>query len=319
MQITLNVYRKDPSTNGEKPTFQAYQVEVEDDATVMDAMMQVRDEQDPSLSFRGSCQSGYCGECAMRINGKGRLACMQSVQGTVKKDEVKVEPIRHIPVIKDLVFDMEAFLFRKIKNLLPGVRPTAEQPEGLHELDDAQVAPLRNAMTCFMCGLCDEGCAVIVVDKEFMGPAALTKAHRFIFDPRDAETDARMAQVNGPKGIWDCAHCFEANSHCPKDIEPTDLIFDMRDLAYRHGIKDNPRVERHHLSFIKSVKETGHLNEGKIAMDTEGVTNVRGLFTLLPTALRAFRRGKLPNPLTHKKRPGAENIKRIFEKVEEKS
>jgi len=319
MQITLNVSRKDPSTNGEKPTFQAYQVEIEDDATVMEAMIQVRDAQDPSLSFRGACQSGYCGECVMRINGKGLLACMQSVQGVAKQHEVKVEPIRNMQVIKDLVYDMESFLFRKIKHHRPGIRPAAVQPEGMYELDDAQLAPLRQAMTCFMCGLCDEGCTVIVVDKEFMGPAALTKAYRYIFDPRDTDTEARMAQVNGPKGIWDCTHCFEANSHCPKDVEPTDLIIEMRDLAYRRGITNNPRVERHHQSFVESVKETGHLNEGKLAVETEGVTNLRGLLSLMPTALRAFRRGKLPNPLTHKKRQGAEKIKRIFEKVEEKT
>jgi succinate dehydrogenase / fumarate reductase iron-sulfur subunit len=317
MQITLNIHRKDPDTNGEKPTFHAYEVDVEADATVLDALLQVRDEQDPTLSFRGACQSGYCGECAMHINGKGRFACLQSVQGAVKKDEVKVEPIRNIPVLKDLVYDMETFLFRKIKNLRPGVRSTA-MPAGLHELDDAQLAPLRNAMTCHMCGMCDEGCTVIVVDKEFMGPAALTKAYRYVFDPRDTDTEARMAQVNGAKGIWDCTHCYEANSHCPLGIDPTDRIFDLRDLAFRRGITNNPRVERHHLSFIESVKETGHLNEGKIAMDTEGVTNIRGLLNLMPTAVRAFRRGKLPNPLTHKKRPGVEQIKRIFEKVEGK-
>ena len=315
MQITLNVARKDPGTNGEKPTFQAYQVEVEENATVLDAMLQVRNEQDPTLSFRGSCQSGYCGECSMRINGKGRLACVQSVKGAVKKDEVKVEPIRNVPVLKDLVLDMETFLFSKIKSVRPGVRPASE-PDGLYELDDAQLAPLRHAMTCHMCGLCDEGCTVIVVDKDFLGPTALNKAYRHLFDPRDADTDARMAQMNGPKGVWDCCHCYEANSHCPIGIEPTDRIFDIRDMAHRHGINNNPRVERHHKSFVHSVKETGHLNEGKLAMDTEGMTNVRGLLSLMPTAVRAWRRGKLPNPLSHKKRPGAEHIKRIFEKVE---
>jgi len=317
MQITLNVYRKDPDTNGDKPAFQAYQVDVADDASVLEAMQQVRDEQDPTLSFRGACESGYCGDCTMRVNGKGRLACLQSVKGIMKNNEVKVEPIRNVPVLKDLVLDMEAFLFRKIKHVRPGVRPTAE-PEGLYELEDAQLAPLRHAMTCVMCGLCDEGCTTIVVDKEFLGPAALTKAYRYVFDPRDGDTDARMAQLNGPKGVWDCCHCFEANSHCPLDIEPTDRIFDIRDLAFRHGITNNPRVERHHLSFIESVKQTGHLNEAKLAMDTEGVTNVRGLLSLMPTAMRAFRRGKLPNPLTHKKRPGAEQIKRIVEKAEGK-
>jgi succinate dehydrogenase/fumarate reductase-like Fe-S protein len=114
----------------------------------------------------------------MHINGKGRFACLQSVQDIMKKDEVKVEPIRNVPVLKDLVYDMETFLFRKIKNLRPGVR-SAAVPAGMHELDDAQLAPLRHAMTCHMCGLCDEGCTVIVVDKDFMGPAALTKAYRY--------------------------------------------------------------------------------------------------------------------------------------------
>ena len=138
MQITLNIARKDPGTNGDKPTFQAYQVEVDENATVLDAMLQVRDEQDPTLSFRGSCQSGYCGECSMRISGKGRLACVQRVVDAIKKDEVKVEPIRNVPVLKDLVLDMETFLFSKVKHIDPGVRPAAP-PEGLYQLADAQL------------------------------------------------------------------------------------------------------------------------------------------------------------------------------------
>lgn len=315
MQITLNIARKDPGTNGEKPTFQAYQVDVNENATVLEAMLQVRDEQDPTLSFRGSCQSGYCGECTMRISGKGRLACVQPVKDAIKKDEVKVEPIRNIPVLKDLVMDMETFLFSKYRQIDPGVRPTSV-PEGLYQLDDAQLEPLRHAMTCNMCGLCDEGCAVIVVDKDFMGPTALNRAYRHVFDPRDGATAARMQKLNGPKGVWDCCHCYEANSHCPLDIDPTDRIFDMRDLSYRRGLNNNRRVERHHQSFVRSVKETGHLNEGKIAIATEAAEGMANLFTLLPTAVQAWRRGKLPNPLTHKKRPGAEQIKRIFEKVE---
>jgi heterodisulfide reductase subunit C len=121
--------------------------------------------------------------------------------------------------------------------------------------------------------------------------------------------------------VWDCAHCFEANGHCPIGIEPTDRIFDIRDEALHLGVrsgKHNPKVRRHYDSFINSVKKSGWLDEGRLAIESEGLLNLPGLLKLLPTALRAIAKNKAPIPYVHHRRPGAQAIRHIVEKAEEK-
>jgi succinate dehydrogenase / fumarate reductase iron-sulfur subunit len=253
----------------------------------------------------------------MRVNSKACLACAARVAPLAKKSqEIQLDPLRNIPVIKDLVFDMDAFLWNKIKAVKPWLEPEEGASNGESRIPDADMQKLRTVMSCYYCGLCDEGCTVLPVDFDFLGPAALTKAYRFVFDPRDRAGKERMKILEKPKGVWDCTHCFEANEHCPRSIAPTDRIFDMRDRAFREGIT-NPKVARHHESFARSVKGSGWLDEGRLAVESEGLTNLKGLAALLPTALKAMIKGKAPLPYLHPKRPGAHQIKRIFDKAEE--
>ena len=144
----------------------------------------------------------------------------------------------------------------------------------------------------------------------------MVKSYRFVMDPREsgAQMDARMKVVEQPQGLWDCVHCYEADGKCPRRLTPSTKIMEMRDVSFKEGIK-NEKVGRHHASFINSVKQTGWLDERKLVMETEGLTNVAGLMKLLPTAVRAMRRGKMPG--RHEKRPGADQIKRIIEKAED--
>jgi succinate dehydrogenase / fumarate reductase iron-sulfur subunit len=154
------------------------------------------------------------------------------------------------------------------------------------------------------------------VDKRFLGPAALAKALRFVDDPRDDADRQRLKDLTKAGGIWDCTHCFEASEHCPKYIEPTDRIFDLHDMAIK-AEAGPPKVVHHYKSFAASVKAHGWLDEGRLAIETEGYTNVKGLMKLLPFAVKAAMKGKRPMPyMLHKKRPGHEHIKKIFEKWE---
>jgi succinate dehydrogenase / fumarate reductase iron-sulfur subunit len=173
-------------------------------------------------------------------------------------------------------------------------------------------------MSCHYCGLCDEGCTTLPVDFDFLGPAALTKASRFVSDPRATDVGERLKILEGAKGIWDCVHCFEADEHCPRGIQPTQRIVALRDLAFKRGIT-NEKVARHHKSFAASVKESGWVDEGRLAIEAEGLTNIPGLLKLLPTAVKAVVRGKAPMPYVHARRPGADRIRRIFEKGEQKT
>lgn len=321
MQVTFNVSRSAAAGNGAAgAAASTYEVELAETATVLDGLLKIRAEQDGSLAFRSSCDRGLCGGCAMRINKKGRLACVLPVRSITKNNVVNVEPLRCAPVAQDVRLDMEIFHWRKMKKVQPWLSPRQAPPRE-YVLRDEDLEETRAAMRCNNCGLCDEGCTVIVVDSEFLGPAALTKGFRFTSDPRDGERLQRLRQLSEPGGVWDCTHCFEANGHCPQNIAPTDRIFQMRDAAILNGIKsgiNNPKVARHYDSFAKSVRQSGWLDETRLAIESEGYGNVKGLLGLLPTALKAMKRGKAPLPYLHPKRPGAEHITRIFEKAEEK-
>ena len=130
-------------------------------------------------------------------------------------------------------------------------------------------------MRCTQCGLCDQGCTVLVVDKTFVGPAALTKAYRAVADERDSRKRQRLDKLSLPRGMWDCTHCFEASEHCPKYIEPTDRIFDLHDMAIK-AEAGPPKVVHHYKSFASSVKAHGWLDEGRLGYRNGGVHEREG-------------------------------------------
>jgi succinate dehydrogenase / fumarate reductase iron-sulfur subunit len=316
MQVTFKVYRKDPEKDG-KPSRSNYTVEMPEGAAVLEGLFKIRDEVDATLGFRASCLRGYCGDCMIRVNNSARLACLAKISAfTQKGPEISLDPLRNVPVLKDLVFDWDAFMWNKIKAVKPWLEADQTSSDGENIVPDHAMQDIRKVMSCYHCGMCDEGCTVLPVDFNFLGPAALTKAYRFVFDPRDKQAKERFQILEQPKGIWDCVHCFEADEHCPRAIEPTKRIIALRDRAFKLGIT-NEKVARHHKSFAASVKESGWLDEGRLAVESEGFTNVKGLMKLLPTAAKALARGKAPIPYLHAKRPGADKIKKIFEKAEQ--
>jgi len=312
MEVTLKVNRYDPAS-GNKGELQSYALEVDDAATVLDAMMQVREEQDSTLAFRGSCRNGFCGDCTMRIGRKTRVACCTQVSEVAKDGEVTVEPIRLINVSKDVALDMEEMVYKKYQAVEPWVETVEPSPEREHKVPNEVIQDLRKVMSCTMCWLCDEGCSTIVVDRKFIGPAALTKAYRVVADPRDTRTTERLHKLSEKEGMWDCCHCYEASEHCPKGIDPTERIMALRNKAIKVGAGTRG-VVGHYKSFASSVKSAGWLDETRLAIDTEvGLHSFSGLLKQLPFAIKAFRRGKVPKPyLLHPKRPGADRIKSIF-------
>jgi succinate dehydrogenase/fumarate reductase iron-sulfur protein len=244
MHTTFKVSRFDPEKH-EQAQFVTYTVDLSSAETVLAGLTHIRDEQDPSLAFRANCERGTCGDCALRVNKKGVLGCTTKVADVVGKDGVvTVEPIRHVPVLKDLVYDMETFLWRKVKAVTPWISPRMPEPEGEYLVSEEAMAKVRTVMSCVMCGLCDEGCTVVAVDDQFVGPAALTKAYRAIFDPRDGRQVERLRSISEPEGVWDCAHCFEANGHCPIGLAPTDRIFDIAMKRFARGFARASRIPK---------------------------------------------------------------------------
>ena len=317
METTFKVHRYDPATGG-KGDLQTYTLDVEEDATILDALMRIREEQDPTLAFRGTCRTGFCGDCTMRISRRNRIACRVTVAASLRDDQITVEPIRLINVSKDMMFDMEAMVYEKYRSVEPWIEPDGAQPEREHLVSNEVIRDLRQVMSCTMCWLCDEGCSTMVVDRKFVGPAALTKAYRVVADPRDSRTAERLHKLSEEHGMWDCCHCFEATEHCPKGIDPTERIFGLRNRAIKINAGSST-VRNHYKSFAASVKADGWLDEARLAIETEGFTNIKGQLKQLPLAIKAFKRGKRPMPyFLHKKREGADKIKGIFKKWEEK-
>ena len=308
MELTFNIRRG--ADRESKATFQSYKLDVAPETTVFDAMVRIREEQDSSLAFRGSCSVGFCGDCTLRVNGRQVVSCLVPVGKAHKENELKVEPIRYSDVTKDVMYDIDRFLWDKYKALSPGLVPNGDT-----QVSDKALQPVRKAMRCTMCGLCDEGCTTIDVDLGFLGPAALTKVYRYAFDPRDTITSERLVEVGEPRGVWDCCHCWEASEHCPVGIDPTHRIMELRDRSVGMGIasgKSNPQVTRHYEAFARSVEKSGWLDERDLAIHTYGGL-IKGTLKMLPTAVKALRRGKA-SLLPHKKRAGASEIKKVFER-----
>lgn len=316
-EVTLKIKRQEPGKAGE---LKDYKVQVADNASVMEALLQVRDEQDGSLAVRANCMSGLCGDCLYRVNGGQQLACTQLCSKVARNGEIRVEPIITAKVQKDLVYDMDAHLWDKVKAVKPGIAVNGVTLKEEQKIDQKVIDDLQNVMSCYMCGLCDDGCTVIAVDKTFLGPAALAKAYRTVKDPRVAAADTSkiLDVMELPKGAWDCAHCYEANAHCPREVTPTYRIVAVRDMLIKRGIKHGG-ASRHHNSAMASIKQSGWLDEGRITVDSIGWTNIKGLMAFMPVAIKALQRRKAPLPFLHPKRPGAEHIRRIMEKAERRA
>jgi succinate dehydrogenase / fumarate reductase iron-sulfur subunit len=308
VEVRLRVRRFDPEQGG-GPRWQDYTVDVPEHATVLDALLAVRDTQDDSLSLRCSCRSHICGSCAMRINGRSGLACKTKVLDARRRlgpeEPIRVEPAGNMRVVKDLVVDLEGF-FGKVKAVQPYLQPTGPVPEREYIVSNEAMLRVREAMACILCGACMSACNVLEVDDHFLGPAPLAKAWRFTEDPRDGKDRERLEALSRPGGIWDCTHCFECVEVCPKDVRPMDRILDLRRRAMEMGITDN-NGSRHSQAFLDTIAAHGRLDETRVA-----VRSLHGFDELVEWAgvgVKSFLRGKVP--LRTKPIPGALRVKAI--------
>lgn len=313
MRITLKVRRYNPEASNPKPYWQDYTLEVEQAATVLDALLRVREEIDESLALRCSCRSAICGSCAMRINGHAGLACKTKVSAVAGADgTLIVEPMGNMPVLKDLVVDLTPH-WQKVRAVEPWLQPQGPEPQGEYLASNEAMLHLAGVMNCIMCGACVSDCTVLEVDPNFLGPAALAKAYRFVADPRDGASKERLAKYNAYGGIWDCTRCFECVQVCPKGVAPMERIMALREQAIAAGYKDTYGA-RHTLAFEELVEHSGRLDELRLPLKTFGYTNLPKLVSLLPIALRTLPKQKVPSPF-HKPIPDVKNFQRTFRKA----
>ena len=265
----LKIRRFDPES-GQAAYWADYDVELPPERSVLDGILQVKDREDASIAIRCSCRAAICGSCGVRINGRSALACNTRIGEAAEgasNGAITVEPMGNMPVIKDLVTDFEAVHWKKIRRVVPWLLPAEDPPEGHEYIVPAEsMLDVTQAMACIQCGVCVSACLSMEVDPEFIGPAALAKAYRFVGDPRDGEGEARLKDLaEDPHGIYDCTHCFACVEVCPKDVAPMNQIMRLRRRATNDfQIKDSNNGYGHEKAFVNIIEKWGTLFEAQL-------------------------------------------------------
>jgi succinate dehydrogenase / fumarate reductase iron-sulfur subunit len=343
-EYLLKIRRFDPKS-GEAAYWDEHTVELGGRQSVLDAILKVKDEVDGSVGIRCSCQQAICGSCGVRMNGKPGLACNTHLQDAAARGHgagwnpgdggpagvIEVEPMGNMPVIRDLIVDMDAVHWKKIQRVTPYLINKQPVPEREYIVPHESMVDITQTMACIQCGACVSDCLSMEIDPLFVGPAALAKAYRFVGDPRDAEHFERLKDLSEDEhGIYDCTHCFNCIDACPKDVAPMSQIMRLRRRAGNdEKIVDRNNGHRHEDAFVTLVRDYGLLNEAELLPRSYGGNSWFGKFhpaagkellSSLSTVLTGVLRGKVSPKiaLLGHKLPKADlnSLKSIYAKIE---
>ena len=218
--IQLEVLRYNPETDQE-PRFQRYEVPFRDDWVVLDALNHVKEEIDPTLSYRWSCHMAVCGSCGMMINAEPKLACKTFVRDY--SGVIRVEPLRHFPVERDLITVIDDFV-AKLARVKPWLMPKEAPANGEYRQTPAQLKRYKQFTLCINCMLCYAACPEYGLIPGYLGPAAITLAHRWNRDSRDGGRDARQEEIAAKEGAWECSFVGACSEVCPEHVDPAAAI-----------------------------------------------------------------------------------------------
>lgn len=222
MKTTFMIYRFDPAGD-KKPHYQEYVVDAEPTEKILDCLNRIRWDQDPTLAYRASCAHGICGSDAMVINGRVELACQKLIRDFRTGNNFVIEPLPHFAVLKDLVVDLEPF-FGKYRTVRPYLIADEETPHRERLQDSKTQQFYEPALRCILCAACTSSCPIIRANPNYLGPAALLRAFRYIFDSRDTDTGGRLSQIDNGDGIWGCKTMWWCTDVCPKGIPVTKCL-----------------------------------------------------------------------------------------------
>jgi succinate dehydrogenase / fumarate reductase, iron-sulfur subunit len=374
-EFTLKVRRYQPESEDGKARgafWEEFDVELDETLSVLDGILQAKNDQDGTLAVRCSCRAAICGSCGVKVNGQSALACKTKLadaaadaariaeasasasqvasggevgpgateaaareDGANGKAVITVEPMGNMPVIKDLVTDMESTHWEKYRRVSPWLMPEGPAPEREYIVPPESMVDVTQSVACIQCGACVSACLSMEADPDFIGPAALAKAYRFIGDPRDGQTEERLYDLaNDPHGIYDCTHCFACIEACPKGVAPMNQIMRLRRIAGdEYGINDVNNGHRHEIAFVNNIEKKGTLDESLLLQESyapgvmgklkPSLAAIKGLVQSVPTAIRGIRTGKMRSlpkliPGVHAKLPGdaQEHVERIYERAE---
>jgi succinate dehydrogenase / fumarate reductase iron-sulfur subunit len=222
MKATFVIFRFDPAVD-KQPRYQEYAIDVEPTDKILDCLNRIRWELDPTLVYRASCSHGICGSDAMVINGHVGLACQKLVRDYKTANNFVIEPLPLFNVIKDLVVDMNPF-FEKHRYVRPYLINDGEAPEKERIQSAEEQKVIEPALRCILCASCTSSCPISRANPDYLGPAALLRAFRYINDSRDTATGGRLAQLDNDDGAWGCKTMWWCTDVCPKGIPVTKCI-----------------------------------------------------------------------------------------------
>ncbi|PZD75105.1 Succinate dehydrogenase iron-sulfur subunit [Acaryochloris thomasi RCC1774] len=313
MQVSFKVVRQQPH---QQPRLQTYILEVEPSATVLECLNQIKWEQDGTLAFRKNCRNTICGSCSMRINGRAALACKETIKQELERRvvatslaaeaaeglgehpefEIEIAPMGNMPVVKDLIVDMQDF-WQNLEAIDPYVSTAGRKiPEREFLQSPEDRAKLDQMGNCILCGACYSDCNAREVNPDFVGPHALAKAQRMLADTRDQATEARLSQYDGTEGVWGCTRCFNCNAVCPMEVAPLDQISNIKSEILPRQDAQSSRSVRHRKVLVDLVQQGGWIDERQFGLKVvgNGFRDLKGLLSLAPLGLRMLQRGKFP-------------------------
>jgi succinate dehydrogenase / fumarate reductase iron-sulfur subunit len=331
--FTLRLRRYDPES-GEAAYWEEHTIQLEPHRSVLEGILQAKARFDGSIGIRCSCRAAICGSCGVRINGQPGLAChthLDKAEASSPDGVIEVEPMGNMPIVKDLIVDMDAVHWKKIRRVTPWLINRQPVPEREYLVDREAMVDVTQSMACIQCGACVSDCLSMEVDPLFIGPAALAKAYRFVGDPRDAQQRERLEDLaEDPHGIFDCTHCFKCIDACPKGVAPMSQIMRLRRRATAdHEIVDRNNGERHEAAFTGLIRDHGLLWEAELLPRSYGGNSFFGKFApaaglelldSLPVITKALLRRKVTpkGALKPHKLPkdARRQVRRIFDTIE---
>jgi succinate dehydrogenase / fumarate reductase, iron-sulfur subunit len=293
MTVALKIWRYDAQSGNRK--LEEHEVEAPEWVTLLDVLDIIKDRVDGSLAYRKSCRMMICGSCAMRMDGAAVLACKTRMYDIAKAGHAPVvSPMGNLPIVKDLVVDMQPF-WNKFRAVRPYLEPGySEPPEGREYIvSQERVNYIHKEALCINCGACVSECNAMEADPLFLGPQALAKGYRFVGDARDEATIDRLEDLSGEHGIWECTRCYYCTERCPKGVDPRDSIAKLGADAMANGI-DRDLGAKHAEWFVRSTVTTGWLRETELVPKTQGIVSA---VKQTKFALGLLKHGKVPPPV----------------------
>ena len=314
MDVTLKIHR----FVEDKKWIQEYKVPVTVGMTVLEALINIKEKQDPTLSFTCSCRSSICGACAVRVNGNAELSCEILVENLLKRyntDTLEIEPLGNFRVIRDLIVDWDP-KYARLKKIKPAMEPKTEfsAETGCKQLPE-EFNKFKKYAGCILCGSCVSECNKNALnEKDFLDPFVFVKAERLVADSRDRDPKAHLQAVQDA-GLWRCFNCQECTAKCPKGLDPAGAIEKLKEATFRIMLSQDVGG-KHAKAIYDDISDSGMLDESKLNIKSEGFI-MAGL--RLPMALRLMNVGKM-NPLeSHPVNPEINTIRAIVKAAEKEA